>query len=614
MRQTRFGLQPTILLLREGTDTSQGRGQLLTNINACVAVAEMLETTLGPRGLDKLIVRKGKATVSNDGATIIGLLDVVHPAARCLVDVARSQDDEVGDGTTSVVVLAGALLKACAPLVEAGVHPAAIRRGLRDALAVCLEYVRSVEVRLDGESEENENSGENGENSKNSGENALRRRLETLAGTSMNSKLISPCRGRFSRMVVDAVLGLRDSDVSQTSRRQLLSWEMIGVKKVLGGALEDSELVRGVAFKKTFAYAGHEQLPKRIEKPRVLCLNVELEWQAERDNAEVRLDDPGRFRDVVDAEFRLIYAKLRNVVEAGATVVLSSRSVGDLATQFFADHRVFCAGRVTDADLSRVVRCTGARPLSTVSDVDEISAALGTRCGLFEERQVGNDRFNFFTDEEGENDGCGGACTFILRGGADQFIDETERSLHDAICVVRRALRNPTFVAGGGSLEMALSALLLRRAKTIAGATQTVFEAVATALEAIPRNLCENAGFDALDVVTTLRTEHTRALRASPFRPCWLGVDIHRDRRVLDCMAAGVWEPALVRVNALQAAFEAAAVVLSVDQTLTLQSDAAQLDAGRETTAAMKQKLAGAGLGGAVAGQGVRMFQGNAGK
>ncbi|TNJ27240.1 TCP-1 chaperonin subunit eta [Giardia muris] len=592
MRPSRFGLQPTILLLREGTDTSQGKGQLLTNINACVAVSDMLQTTLGPRGMDKLIVTKGKATVSNDGATIIGLLDIVHPAARCLVDIAKSQDGEIGDGTTSVVVLAGALLRACIPLIEANVHPNLIKKTLNSALNQCIARIHELEVHLGTTRDEQ-----------------FRKRLETLAGTSMNSKLISPCKAQFSKMVVDAVLSLLDPTVDQTSQRQLLSFDMLGIKKVLGGALQDSQLIFGVAFKKTFSYAGHEQLPKRIENPKILCLNVELEWQAEKDNAEVRLTDPTKFRQIVDAEFQIIYAKLEKIVkDVGATVVLSNKSIGDLATQFFADHRVFCAGRVSDEDLSRIERCSGARLVSAVSDLTE--ASLGTRCGLFEEKQVGNERFNFFTSFSADVR----TCTFILRGGADQFIDESERSLHDAICVVRRAIRHPTFVAGGGSLEMALSALLLKHAKTISGKAQSIYEAVANALEAVPRNLCENAGFDAMEIITKLRLEHTRAARSTPPAPCWLGVDIQQDHEVLDCMEAGIWEPSLVRINALQAAFEAASVILSVDQTLTFQSETKQLDAGRETTATMKQKLADAGMGGSIAGQGMKMFQGNAGK
>lgn len=584
--QSQFGMQPAILVLREGTDNSQGKGQLLTNIAACVALSEVLQTTLGPRGMDKLIVTKGKPTVSNDGATIMSLLDVVHPAARCLVDIAQSQDQVIGDGTTSTVVLCGSFLRHCTPLVEEGVHPRLIIRAFNRAVRFCVARIRAAEVKPEPHD--------------------LRERLERLAATAMNSKLIAPCKQQFARMTVDAVLSLIDP----ARETNLLDMPLIGIKQILGGALQESQLVKGVAFKKTFSYAGHEQLKKVVERPRILCLTFELEWSAEKDNAEVRLTDPTRFREIVEAEYRIIYAKLERIVASGATVVLSSKSIGDLATQYFADHGVFCAGRVADEDMRRLCVCSEARALSAVTDI--AAAALGTKCGLFEERQIGAERFNFFTQFEGASR----AVTFILRGGADQFIQESARSLNDAIMVVRRAVKAPAFVAGGGAAEMMLSAHLLRYAKSIPGKEQVLLEAFAYALETIPRNICENAGFDATSVLNQLRAKHTLAARAG--ETCWFGVDINNDNSIVDCMEAHVWEPSLIRVNALQAAVEAATVVLSVDQTITLESNTQNINAANNKTAEMKQKLQASGMGGAVGGAagapGIRRFNGQGGK
>ena len=595
MTQPKFGLRPTILLLKDSTDTSQGKGQLLTNIRACVAISDVLQTTLGPRGMDKLIVSKGKPTVSNDGATIITLLDIVHPAARCLVDIAKSQDSEIGDGTTSVVVLTGSILKSCIPLVEANVHPRLIIRVLSEALSMCIEKIRQIEINMPEYI-----PGNTGLN------NELRQKLETLAATAMNSKLIAPCKEQFSKMTVDAVMSLIDDGQDQTSNKQILDANtLIGVKKVLGGALQDSQLVYGVAFKKTFTYAGHEQLPKCITNPVICCLNFELEWQAEKDNAEIRLTDPEKFKDIVNAEYKIILGKLEKIVTAGATVVLSNKSIGDLATQYFADHKVFCAGRVLDEDMKRISTCSSARIISAVSDLTD--SVLGKKCGLFEEKQIGVERFNYFTKFEHVN-----TCTFILRGGADQFIQESERSLHDAICVVRRAIKHPRFIAGGGSIEMFLSAMLYRHAKTISGKNQLIFEAIAKALEAIPFSLCENAGFDSTYILAQLRSMHAQAIKQGTV--CWHGVDINNDMKTIDCMAAMVWEPSLIRINALQASFEAARTILGIDQTIVLKSSAQDVNAGRSQTADMKQRLADAGMGGAIAGQGMKMFQGHGGK
>lgn len=303
--------QPQILLLKEGTDTSQGKPQLISNINACQAVVDSVRTTLGPRGMDKLIVeRNGKATISNDGATIMKLLDIVHPAAKSLVDIAKSQDAEVGDGTTSVVLLAGEFLKQIKPYVEEGVHPRIIIKAIRRSLQLCLEKITEISIKI---------------NKANT--NEFHSLLQKCAATAMSSKLIHQQRDFFSKMVVDAVLLLDD----------LLPLNMIGIKKVQGGGLEESLLVAGVAFKKTFSYAGFEMQPKIYHDCKIALLNIELELKAERDNAEVRVDNVKEYQKIVDAEWNILYKKLQKIHESGANVVLSKLPIGDVATQYFAD-------------------------------------------------------------------------------------------------------------------------------------------------------------------------------------------------------------------------------------------------------------------------------------
>lgn len=354
--------QPQIILLKSGTDTSQGIGQLISNINACEAVADAVRTTLGPRGMDKLVHDGRSATISNDGASIMALLDIVHPAAKMLVDIAQSQDKEIGDGTTSVVLLAASFLSEARSYVKEGVHPQTIIRGFRKAQIFAVNKIKEMAVSFA------------------EGDEVKRRELlERCAGTALNSKLISGQKAFFAKMVVDAVTKL-DGDRDVT---------LVGVKKVKGGSVTDSFLVDGVAFKKTFSYAGFEQQPKDFDNPKILVLNVELELKSEKENAEIRLDDPSKYQSIVDAEWRLIYEKLEKCVESGAQIVLSKLPIGDLATQYFADRNIFCAGRVEADDLTRVMRATGAKIQSTCHGLTP--DVLG-QCAKFEERQVGDDR------------------------------------------------------------------------------------------------------------------------------------------------------------------------------------------------------------------------------
>ncbi|EME40180.1 hypothetical protein DOTSEDRAFT_179143 [Dothistroma septosporum NZE10] len=522
------GQTPTIIVLKEGTDQSQGRGQIVSNINACLAVQSTIKSTLGPYGGDLLLVdENGKTTITNDGATVMKLLDIVHPAARVLTDIARSQDAEVGDGTTSVVVLAGEVLKEVKEAVEQGVSSQVIIKGLRRAGMMAVNKVKEIAV--------------------NTTENNQRDTLRKLAATAMSSKLIHRNADFFTKMVVDAVLSLDQDDLNE---------KLIGIKKITGGALQDSLFVNGVAFKKTFSYAGFEQQPKAFNDPKIVCLNVELELKAEKDNAEVRVEQVSEYQAIVDAEWGIIYDKMEALYKTGAKVVLSKLPIGDLATQYFADRDVFCAGRVSSDDLDRVCRATGASVQSTCSDIQEHH--LGT-CATFEERQIGGERFNFF-------EGCPEAktCTLVLRGGAEQFIAEVERSLHDAIMIVKRAIKNQSIVAGGGACEMEISAYLHSFAdKNVPHKQQSIIKSFAKALEVIPRQLCDNAGFDATDILNRLRVEHRKGNK-------WAGVDFDHEG-IRDNLEAFVWEPSLVKINAIQAAIEASCLILSVDETIKNQ-------------------------------------------
>lgn len=510
----------------------QGTPQLVSNINACQAVADTIRTTLGPAGRDKLISDgRGRVTISNDGATIMKLLEVEHPAAKVLVDISMSQDAQVGDGTTSVVLLASEILAKMKPFVEEGVHPQILMRNVREAGRLAVQKVMDLSTPFQ------------------SGTDEQRSMLLKTASTALNSKLISNHKDLFAPMVVQAVLDLHQGGSLDDMA------DLVAIKQIPGGDVRQSFLVNGVAFRKTFSYAGFEQMTKKFLNPKILLLNVELELKAEKENAEVRITDPSQYQSIVDAEWQVIYTKLENCVKTGANIVLSKLPIGDLATQYFADRGLFCAGRVTDGDLKRVAKSTGGSVQTSTSDLAH-AGVLGT-CGTFEERQVGDERFNVFTDCPVRL-----TSTIVLRGGTEQFIAESERSVHDALMVVKRSIQSGSIVPGGGAVEMAVAKFLEDHALTIEGKGQLVVSAYAKALEAVPRQLCDNAGFDSTDILSALRKKHTQDADGRNF-----GVDIVNGG-ICDTFALGVWEPSDNKKNSFEASTEAACLILSIDETI----------------------------------------------
>ena len=398
-------------------------------------------------------------------------------------------------------------------------------------LKMCLERIKEVSVKIADKTADEK-----------------RQLLEKCAQTSLNSKIIAKQKQFFGAMVVDAV---------QAINQDTLDKQDIGIKKITGGSVTDSFLVNGVCFKKTFSYAGFEQQPKCFnDDPKILCLNLELELKAEKDSAEIRLENPDDFQRIVDAEWQIIYDKLDKIAASGARVVLSKLPVGDLATQYFADRNIFCAGRVPEDDLKRVCKATGAVMQTTVNGLDEEGGqtVLGV-CGKFEEVQLGNERYNMFTE-------CTSAqsVTIVIRGGASQYIEEAARSLNDAIMIVLRAIKTHAVVAGGGAIEMELSRFLREHVRSIRGKQQMVVSAFAKALEIIPRQLADNSGMDSTDILNRLRQIHVQDDEDG----LWQGVNV-LEGEVANMFEKFVWEPEIVRLNVLTAACEAACTILSID-------------------------------------------------
>jgi len=520
-------LNQPILLLKKGTENTQGKEEILSNIEACLALVEIIRTTLGPRGMDKMIISDGgSTTISNDGATIIKLLNIEHPAGKSLVDVAKSQDNEIGDGTTSVMIFAGELLKEAKQFIEDGISPQIIINGFWRGLQLALKKLSECAVTINEKSEEEK-----------------RNLLLKCAETSLNSKLIASNKEFFSKMIVEAVEkleGFKDKD-------------LIGIKHITGGSITDSLLIDGVAFKKSFSYAGFEQQPKKFKDAKIIILNVELELKSEKENSELRISNPEDFQSFVDAEWKIINKKLENIVNSGANVVLSKLPIGDLATQYFADRNVFCAGRVAAEDIERVAKATGACLLQTCNDITEKS--LGT-CGLFEERQIGAERFNLFMECPKSK-----TATIIIRGGAEQFIEEAERSMNDAIMIVRRASKATSIVAGGGAIEMELSKYVRNEGMKISGKEQLIVLGFAKALEIIPKTLAQNSALDAIDIMNKLRQKHNKE------DDCKFGVNCF-DGGIIDTYINYVWEPTILKENILNSATEAACSIINVDQTI----------------------------------------------
>lgn len=494
------------------SDPREGRLQVLSNIDVCVKISSFLESTLGPYGMDKLFSGK-ELVVTNDGATILKHMKIIHPIGKLLSALSESQDNEVGDGTTSVVVLATEILNCLKPLIKDNFPFEVIKECLDELRMKCMGYLEEMKVEFDDDI------------------------VYKLAETCVTSKSIRHEKEHFARMIVDAMKQVNMEDA-----------ESIGIKKIQGGSINDSSVVNGVAFEKCFTYAGYEQQPKKILNPKILCLNVELEWKSERDNAELRIKNVEEYQKIVDAEWTIIRRKLDEIIECGANVVLSSLPIGDYATQYFARNNIFCAGRVSKDDLYRVVKSCGG---SVLSSTDYLDNCLGS-CLVFEERQLGKVRYNYF--EGGDMN----ACTMILRGPGNEMLEEIARAVNDAICVVKTTLKTKTVVTGGGSVEMELSKELRGIATEYKDKKMFVARAVAQAFEKIPLLLARNFGLDTVSVIQDLRKRHVSG-------------DVHKGvgvKKVEDMRSAGVYEPLEVKKNMVKAAFNAVSSIIMIDSTI----------------------------------------------
>src|SRR2546427_1728679 len=462
-----------IIILKEGTEREKGKGAVFNNIAAARAVADAVKSTLGPKGMDKMLVDSlGDVTITNDGVTILKEIEIEHPTAKMLVEVAKTQDDEVGDGTTSAVVLAGELLKEAESLIEQEVHPTIIVNGYRMAAAEAVRRLRQLAWDV---------------------KRTDKATLGSIARTAMSGRSIGVNADFLADIAVEAV----QSIVEEIAGELRADVDNILVQKKHGGNLKDTTLIDGVVLDKKRV---HPRMPKFVRDAKIAPIHRALEVKKTEVNEEIRIRDPAKLQMFLDEEEKTLRSMVEKIKNSGANVVLAQKGIDDVAQHFLAKEGIYAVRRVKESDMKKLAKATGAR---IVTNLDDLTPKELGRADLVEERKVGTDDMTFIT-------GCkkARAVSILIRGGTEHVVDEVERILHDALRVVSAAIEDGKAIPGGGSAEIELSLALKSYAASVGGREQLAIEAFAGALEVIPRALGENAGFDPIDVLIQLRAAH----------------------------------------------------------------------------------------------------------
>ena len=519
-----------ILILKEDTKRSQGRDARKSNIIAAQIISEVLKTTLGPRGMDKMLIDSlGDITITNDGATVLNEIDVQNPAAKMMVEVAKTQDDEVGDGTTTAVILAGELLKKAENLLDENIHPSIIIQGYQKAEEKALEAM--VEMAIDVDLEDRET-------------------MMKLATTSMRSKTISSASEHLANLVIDAIKQI----VEERDGEIIADVDNIQVVKKVGKSLDETELVRGIIIEKEVV---HDGMPKRIEGARIALIDSPLEVEKTETKAEIYIRDPGVIKSFLDQETEMLKKMVEKIKDSGTNVLFAQKGIDDVAQHFLAKAGIMAAKSVKKSDIEKLVKACGAKIVSNFSDLKE--SDLGS-CELVEERKVGDDEMIFV-------EGCKNpkAVAIFIRAGLERMIDEAERALNDALHVISDINELPQMVPGGGSIEMELSKTVRKYARKVGGREQLAIEAFGDALEVVPRTLAENAGLDILDTMVEMKTSHEKKGGLG------IGVNVFKGG-VIDMFEEGVVEPMVVKQQAIKSAVEVASMILRIDDVIAAVS------------------------------------------
>ncbi len=517
-----------ILILKEGTEREKGRSAQKNNIAAAKAVADAVRSTLGPKGMDKMLVDSlGDVVITNDGVTILKEIDIEHPAAKMMVEVAKTQDDECGDGTTTAVVIGGELLKKAEELIDQNVHPTVITRGFRMAANKAQDFLKEISMKVTEKDEET---------------------LKKIAATAMTGKSVGNARDHLAEIAVKAVKRVAEKEGKKT----IADIDNIQVVKKQGGSIEDTELVDGVILDKERV---HPRMAKTVKNAKIALLNTALEIKKTEIEAKIQITDPTQLQAFLDEEEKTLRKMVETIKKAGANVVFCQKGIDDLAQHFLAKAGILAVRRVKKSDMEKLARATGANIVNKPSDLT--AKDLGS-AALVEERKIGTDNMTFVT-------GCKNpkSVSILIRGGTEHVVDEVERAVHDALKVTAVALEDGAAVPGAGAPEVELALRLRDYASQVKGREQLAIEAFADALEAIPRTLAENAGLDPLDTLLNLRSFHERNRRTGKYG----GIDVN-DGKVKDVLKENVLEPLRVKSQAIASATDAAVMILRIDDVI----------------------------------------------
>jgi thermosome len=524
LTQTQSG-QP-VLILKEGTSRSRGKEAQRNNIMAARVIGEVLKTTLGPRGMDKMLVDSlGDITITNDGAAILDEIDVEHPAAKMVVEIAKTQDDMVGDGTTTAVVLASELLKKAEELLDQNIHPTILVSGYRKAAQKAIEIIEKNAVPVDVED---------------------RKMMMKVALTSMGSKGVGGAKERFAEIAIGAVKQIAE----KRGDKMIADIDNIQLVKKTGKSLLESQLISGIIVDKEVVHSG---MPRKKENAKIALLDLALEIEKTEMSAEIRIRDPTQMQAFLDQETNMMKKMVDKIKASKADVVFCQKGIDDMVQHYLAKEGIMAARRIKESDMEKLARATGGR---VTSNLDDLKAADLGFAGLVEERKIGDDKMIFVEKCKDPH-----SVAILIRAGLERMVDEAERAMTDALSVVSDVTENNKIVAGGGAVEIEVAKELRKYANKVGGREQLAIEAFADAMEIIPRALTENAGFDPIDVLVELRSAHDKEIGK------YKGLNVFTGK-VENSIDSGVIEPIVVKIQAIKSAAESASMILRIDDVI----------------------------------------------
>ena len=520
-----LGGQP-IFILKEGTQRTRGKDAMENNIAAAKAIAEAVRTSLGPRGMDKMLVDQfGDVVITNDGATILKEIDVQHPAAKMMVEVAKTQDSEVGDGTTTAVILAGELLKRAEKLLQQKIHPTVITEGFRKAAEKAIEILDKMSVA-------------SGINDKQG--------LRNVAMTCMSSKIVSESKEKLAGLCVDAVVAVAE----QVEGKWVADIDKVQIQKKQGESIDDTSLIKGIILDKEVV---SPSMPKSIKDAKILLIQSAIEIEKTEFDTKLQITSPEQIQQFLDEEEKMIRNMVDKIVQSGASVLVCQKGIDDMAQHFLTKAEIMCIRRVKKSDLEKLSKATGGM---IFTDLNDVTADKLGYAGLVEERKIMNDSWIFIEECKDPK-----SVVILIRGGSELIVDEVERAIHDSLCVVRDVIEDQKIVGGGGAPELETALQLREYAQTLGGREQLAVEVFADSLDIIPKTLAENAGLDQIDMLMKLRAAHQQGHK-------FAGHDMDTGDIINDMMAIGVVEPTVVKVQAIKSSVEAASMILRIDDVI----------------------------------------------